>query len=262
MPELAEVEYFRQRWNPGWGHRVLRVHCHPKARVFRGTDVKELVATITGTRLLTSEAHGKQMLFRFEQATLGVHLGMTGELRREGSGFVPGKHDHLVLEQKERSLVFSDFRLFGRVLFQPGKGDPDWWTARAPDVLSRAFTPVLLADFLQRRKRSPIKAILLRQECFPGIGNWMADEILWQARIAPSTLGGQIRDPHALWKTTREVSRKALRIIGTDWSDPPDTWLFLHRWQKGGTCPRCGLELVREPLGGRTTCWCPHCQKG
>lgn len=260
MPELAEVELFRRRWNPGCGHRVLRVECHAGARVFRGMKAGRLVAALVGTRLLDSEAHGKQMLFRFERATLGIHLGMTGTLRCEGAGFAVGKHDHLVLHQESRALVFSDPRLFGRLLFQPGPDDPEWWTARAPAVLSEDFTPGRVDDFLHRHRRAPIKTILLNQECFPGIGNWMADEILWRARIAPATPGGRIGDRRVLWRTVRTVSREALRLIAVKGSDPPSTWLFPHRWRKGGACPRCGLDLVRQPLGGRTTCWCPRCQ--
>jgi len=262
MPELAEVEYFRKRWNPGLGNRITEVESHPKARVFRGSHPKDLVATLTGSRLLASEAHGKQMLFRFDGATLGVHLGMTGELRCEGPKFVAGKHDHLVLWQKSRALVFSDPRLFGRLLFQPGAGDPDWWIDRAPGVLSKEFSLSAMAAFLQRRRRTAIKSILLMQETFPGVGNWMADEILWQARIDPATPGGKIEDVAGLRKTTRSVCQKALKIIGTDWSDPPTSWLFSHRWKEGGYCPRCGLELARDTIGGRTTCWCAHCQKG
>lgn len=260
MPELAEVEYFRKRWNPGLKEIVTRAAIHPKTRLFRGIDTGELEKTLKGARLVSSEAHGKQMIFRFNRATLGVHLGMTGELRLEKSDYEPGKHDHLVLFQKKHALVFEDPRQFGRVLFEKGAEDPEWWTDRPPDVLSKEFSKEALETFLQRRKAAPIKAILLMQERFPGIGNWMADEILWQAKVHPSTPGGKIKDVAALWKTVRSVSRDALRVIGKNWDDPPDDWLFNHRWGKDHACPRCGVELKREEIGGRTTCWCPRCQ--
>jgi len=262
MPELAEVEYFRKRWDPGLGARVARVEFHGMARLFRGIPAAEFEKTLTGSRLVSSAAHGKQMIFRFDRATLGLHLGMTGELRTAPPDFVPGKHDHLVLFQKGAALVFSDPRLFGRILFQKGRCDPDWWTNRPPDLLSPDFTKAALAVFLLRRKAAPIKAVLLMQERFPGLGNWMADEILWQARLHPSTPGGKVADVARLWKTIRSVCRDALRVIGANWADPPDDWLFNHRWRDGGTCPRCGLELLRQDIGGRTTCWCTRCQAG
>lgn len=263
MPELAEVEYFRRQWDPGLGKVVQRVAWHPQARLFRGIDSASFEKSLTGARLRSSTAHGKQMLFRFDRAALGLHLGMTGKLTVEPPDFVPGKHDHLVLFQKSHALVFTDFRLFGRVLFHAGPDEPEWWTARPPDLLSPEFTKTAMADFLTRRKGAPLKAVLLMQERFPGVGNWMADEILWRARLLPAKRSGTLReqDVNILWKETREVCRQALRIIGTDFSDPPDTWLFPHRWAKGGTCPRCGLDLHRAEVGGRTTCWCAVCQK-
>jgi formamidopyrimidine-DNA glycosylase len=262
MPELAEVEYYRKQWDPGIGKSVLRVAWHPKARIFRGIDAKAFEKALTGAKLRSSVTHGKQMFFRFDRASLGIHLGMTGKLLTAPADFSPGKHDHLVLFQKAQALVFSDFRLFGRVLFQEGPDEPAWWSDRPADILSPEFSKDSVAAFLTRRKGVPIKAALLMQEQFPGVGNWMADEILWRARVLPSKRSGILSEQlvNILWKETREVCRQALRIIGTDFSDPPDTWLFPHRWQKGGECPRCGLELHRAQVGGRTTCWCAHCQ--
>lgn len=263
MPELAEVEYFRKQWDPGLGQVVRRIAWHPGARIFRGIDPAVFETSLTGARFLSSSAHGKQMLFRFNRANLGLHLGMTGKLHVALPDFAPGKHDHLVLFQKSRALVFTDFRLFGRVLFQAGSGDPAWWTSRPPDLLSPAFTKTALTDFLTRRQNAPLKAVLLMQERFPGVGNWMADEILWRARLLPSRRSGTLseQDVNILWKNIRIVCREALRIIGADFSDPPETWLFPHRWARGGTCPRCGLDLLRAEVGGRTSCWCGHCQK-
>jgi formamidopyrimidine-DNA glycosylase len=271
MPELAEVDYFRKQWNPGLGHRIDEVRIHPKARVFRSTDTAHLVRTLTGARLERSEARGKQMLFVAREKTrpgggrawLGLHLGMTGQLRLEPPGFSPARHDHLVLRQAARSLVFQDARLFGRILFAESATAPGWWAALPPDLLSASFTVKTLADFLRRRARAPIKAVLLMQQRFPGIGNWMADEILWRAAIHPRQPAGSLDAVavRALYREIRAVCRNALRIIGNDWSDPPDTWLFNHRWKKGGTCPRTGAKLLHATIGGRTTCWSPTRQK-
>jgi formamidopyrimidine-DNA glycosylase len=267
MPELAEVDYYRKRWNPGLGHRIEKVLIHPKARIFRGTDTARLVDALTGATLERSESRGKQMLFvakkKSDHEWLGVHLGMTGELRVEPHTYEPTKHDHLVLRQAKHSLVFEDPRLFGRILFSEGKEAPSWWAKLPPDLLSVKFTKEDLADFLKRRSRAPIKAVLLMQERFPGIGNWMADEILWRAAIHPRQLAGDLGPAQttALYREIRTVCREAMRVIGKDWSDPPDSWLFNHRWKKGGTCPRTGAKLQHTTIGGRTTCWSPARQK-
>ena len=269
MPELAEVDYFRKLWNPGLKQKIEAVAVHAGKRIFRGIDMREFEKTLTGATLERSEARGKQMLFVTGKrgvkahAWIGLHLGMTGELRVEKADYSPAKHDHLVLMQEKRALVFEDARQFGRVLFAQGPSAPAWWAKLPPDLLSTSFTEKALADFLRRRARAPLKAVLLMQERFPGIGNWMADEILWRAAIHPKQLAGSLKAAQikTLYREIRTVCREALRIIGKDWSDPPKSWLFLHRWEKSGTCPRTGAKLKHATIGGRTTCWSPARQK-
>lgn len=263
MPELAEVEYFRRRWDVGVGQRIAEIKIHAEKRIFRGNNLESLQRQLPGAKLLSSEARGKQMLFRFSKgAWLGVHLGMTGELREESAAFARGKHDHLLLRQSRQSLVFSDPRLFGRVRFHHGVNAPEWWSRLPPALTSAAFTLERMQAFLQRRARAPIKGVLLQQEFFIGIGNWMADEILWRANLHPRRAAGRLSEAEtrAVWKTIRFVCDGALRIVAKDYSDPPPSWLFRHRWEKGGRCPVDGSELNRATIGGRTTAWCPKCQ--
>lgn len=263
MPELAEVEFYRKQWNDGIGEKVRGVLLHEN-RIFRGNDIALLRKTLTGAELRTSETHGKQMLFRFSKdAWLGLHLGMTGELRVEAAGYEPKKHDHLVLQQVKRALVFSDPRQFGRVKFYAGKGVPDWWADLPVSVLSKGFTFEHMKAFLERHGKAPLKAVLLSQDGFPGIGNWMADEILWQAKVHPALKPKALKGPEAkrLHNATVFVCREAMRIVGKDWGDLPKDWLFRYRWKRGGKCPRDHAPLQHETIGGRTTCWCPRCQK-
>lgn len=273
MPELAEVEFFRKRWQQAAaGQRITGVQLHPGAKVFRGTEPKALRRALAGARLLSSSAAAKQMLFRFTGgAWLGVHLGMSGELRVCEPNYVPQKHDHLVLATACHALVFTDPRMFGRILFHHGKPPPAWWTKIAPSLLSPEFTVAAVTRFLARRGRAPIKAVLLMQERFPGVGNWMADEILWRAAIHPRRSAGSLTpaETRMLWRECRRVCRLALATIaGRGENLPhdlnvniPETWLFRHRWRAGGRCPRSGVPLRREVIGGRTTCWSPARQK-
>jgi formamidopyrimidine-DNA glycosylase len=263
MPELAEVEYYRKQWDAGLGGQVLAVRLHGAKRIFRGSDPRLLARSLTGRKLLRSEAKGKQMLFVFSGGNwLGLHLGMTGKLRIEPADFRPEKHDHLVLRQRGRSLLFSDPRQFGRVRFHRGKSEPEWWTSAGAAINSAEFTQRFVREFLQRHRSAPIKAVLLLQAGFPGIGNWMADEILWRVRIFPATPSGNLlaKQTAALWRATRSISKSALEIIGADFSDPPKTWLLHERWKRTGKCPRDGTVLSRKKIGGRTTAWCPQCQ--
>ncbi len=265
MPELAEVEFFRRRWNPGLKKAVRSVHLNPKARVGRGLAVKILSHALVGKMLESSLAAAKQMAFRFEGgAWVGVHLGMTGRLECGNAKRAPTPHDHFVLTMSGGTeLVFVDPRQFGRILFWQGDGLPPWWEKIPPAILSDAFTVDVVHAFLRRRARTPIKAVLLMQERFPGIGNWMADEVLWRAGFHPKAKAGGF-GPKAVRKlhtTLHQVCTDAMDVIGTNWSDPPDSWLFNHRWKEGGRCPRSKKPLVRENVGGRTTCWSPERQK-
>jgi formamidopyrimidine-DNA glycosylase len=212
------------------------------------------------------------MLFRFSgDAWVGLHLGMSGELRVEAADYAPQKHDHFALAQDARTLVFTDPRMFGAVRLHLGVAAPDWWTGIAPAILSDEFTREAVAAFLARRARAPLKAVLLMQERFPGIGNWMADEILWRARLAPQQPAGRLDATavRTLHRECRFVCRGALRYnAGIGGKMPaelnqfmPDSWLFNHRWARGGRCPRCRTALSYAEVGGRTTCWCPRCQR-
>ena len=264
MPELAEVEYYRKQWNPGLGRPVRAVLVHERAKIFRGTDARALQAALTGSTLRSSQAAAKQMLFRFgDNNWLGVHLGMTGELRAEPPGYAPQKHDHLVLTTERNALVFTDPRMFGKIEFTAGETAPTWWTRLAPPILSDAFTVEVVVAFLRRRSRAPIKAVLLMQERFPGVGNWMADEVLWRAAIHPKKPAGRLTsaEVRALHRELRWVCRRALATIGETFADPPKSWLFPHRWENGGLCPKTKKPLARAEIGGRTTCWSPARQK-
>ena len=263
MPELAEVEYFRKKWNVGLAHKIVSIHLQPKKRVFRQTSTTLLTRKIRGRSFRSSHAHGKQMLFRFgSDAWLGIHLGMTGRLLAASSLHRPSSSDHLILRTASHSLIFRDPRLFGRVRFAVSPRPPSWWSSLPPPIQSPKFTVPYLRKICARRARSPLKALLLMQQFFPGIGNWMADEILWQTKLCPRTLSGVLSSASIaqLHQRLRQICRTSLRLIGHDYSDPPKTWLYRHRWRSGGYCPRCQRRLSRAPIGGRTTCWCPACQ--
>ena len=265
MPELAEVEWFRKQWDVGRGAAIVGLSLHARNRVFRGSDVRDLRQRLIGANLLSSHARGKRMLFKFSgENWLGIHLGMTGKVRVESPDYRPHKHDHIVLFQPERALVFTDSRQFGRVRFHHGADEPNWWTrSDAPEINSRAFDQRLVDQFLDRHRKAPIKAALLMQNGFPGIGNWMADEILWRAKILPSKRTGKLtsRERAALFRATKFVVQQSLETLGKDFSDPPRNWLIHQKWKRDGICPIHRKPLRHATVAGRTTAWCPRCQR-
>jgi formamidopyrimidine-DNA glycosylase len=264
MPELAEVEYYRKQWDMGLGQRVAGLELHSRTRVFRGVDAADITAALRRQRFSGSWSRGKQMLFQFgRKAWVGIHLGMTGKLSSEPLPFQPDIHDHLVICLRTVALVFRDPRQFGRVRVEIGSEPPEWWRKIPASPHEQAFTKKVMAAFLARHQRLPIKATLLLQTGFAGVGNWMADEILWQARIAPARKTGDLspEELNRLWRSTRSVCRKAMKTIGNDFGDPPRGWLFHERWSREGACPKHRTVLKCATIGGRTTAWCPQCQK-
>ena len=291
MPELAEVEFFRKQWIPGLHEPVIRVFFNPQARVFRLLPDPATIIALQGSYLFASSSHGKAMRFVFQkvsvhvpnaqvsvpmahvpnaqvsvpmaQAHLGIHLGMSGSLQVAAAECLPGPHDHLVLYTRRRALVFNDPRMFGAVRFAEGGELPPWWRDLPPQPQDPAFDRKRLQALVENHPRQPLKAFLLDQQGFPGIGNWMADEILWRARLHPGRLVKSLssREISRLLKELKSVCSDALRVIGTHWGDPPEDWLFHHRWRDGGICPKSGNPLQRIKIGGRTTCFSPALQR-
>ncbi len=295
MPELAEVEFYRRRWFEAGNRGVVRAAvAEPRSRDFRHLEVefrggaKALARALVGTRLVESSTHGKQMWFVFApispakakkaaQASrlwLGIHLGMSGELRVEPRDYRPARHDALVLCLKAKTLVFYDPRQFGRVRAWSGpRGEKPLWLHELPPAVTTAkFTSGLVRAALARHARAPLKAVLLQQDHFPGIGNWMADEILWRAGLHPALPAGRAATAKIsarVHTVIQEVADDALRVIaGVGGKLPPDlnvhipeSWLFQHRWRDGGRCPKTGTPLLRAEIGGRSTCWSPARQK-
>lgn len=271
MPELGEVIYYAKRWSPGIGEPIGSVQLNEAKRIFRDCDTVALAKSLIGDSLCERRTHGKRIAFRTQRGDwLGLHLGMTGRLRAEAPTYEPQRHDHLVLRTCSRALVFEDARLFGRVHFSVGS-EPEGWAALPPEPSDIAFTRAYFQAILERHSKAPLKAVLLRQECFPGVGNWMADEILWRARLRPNRPASSLNRRQAgdCYTKVREVCQDARKVIGGEEQEElpgfhndliPESWLFRHRWRDGGTCPQTGKPLVRETIGGRTTCWSPAWQ--
>ncbi|MGJ8724560.1 MAG: Fpg/Nei family DNA glycosylase [Roseibacillus sp.] len=278
MPELAEVELARRIWSPALGKKVIAVETHPKTRVYRDTPAVAIESALTGAEMITSHSHGKRLLFTFQKKNeilpLEVHLGMSGRLAIASADHEAHKHDHLLIRLSGLTLIYNDYRQFGRAHLHE---DPEPWATLPPEVLDSRFTLALVKRLLEKRPRTSLKALILDQTCFPGIGNWMADEICWRMNLHPATPTAQL-DPASLRKETQFVTRGALKHVadkneglladpskgfaagGYVSQVPPKSWLFQHRWKKGGHCPRCQTELSRATIATRTTAWCPLCQ--
>ncbi len=273
MPELAEVELARRIWARSEGEKVVEVCAHAPARIFRDLPARAL-EVLVGLEFTGSTHHGKRMYLTFGGVWhLEVHLGMSGKVYRAEPGYEAVKHDHLILRLDGSTLVLNDYRMFGRVLLHE---DPAPWESLPPDPLSRQFTRALVREMVEARPRKVLKGALLDQSLFPGVGNWMADEICWRLQVHPALPLGEVC-PEALYKEVKAVCKGAIQYVADRNMErtpkelgfaaggyvdqvPPESWLFQHRWKKGGTCPRCDVPLERDTIATRTTAWCAQCQ--
>jgi formamidopyrimidine-DNA glycosylase len=281
MPELPEVEtacrVMRQALQ---GKRITRVEVVPDRIVFSGIAPKVIQKALLGRSVREVGRHGKFFWLSLdgEGPTVFGHLGMSGWIRAigkkgtrlHGHGDAPfddqqGRPRFLKLGLRAHDgseIVLTDPRRLGRVWL----GSPPATEPRVKRLGRDAFDDLPSASQLRQlleRRRIPIKAVLLDQGALAGIGNWIADEVLYQARIAPKRSAASLTaaEVAALRRSIRAVLARAVKV-GADHRQFPKSWLFEHRW--GGTRGAetiAGQPIVREQVGGRTTAWVPTRQK-
>jgi formamidopyrimidine-DNA glycosylase len=262
MPELPEVETFRRSLDPAaLGKRITGVTVY-NSRILGSVSEEELASRLRGRRFLSTRRHGKHLFVETDapETWLYLHFGMSGyPLLLAGPEGIPAYTRALFSFEDGGALAFSDLRMFGKVDLVP---DPDAYIRQrrlGPDALEADFDLSRFREALHG-KTGAAKAVLLDQSVIAGIGNLYADEILYQARIHPLTPVGLLDEAQVreLYRTLREVLRVAVDR-GADFSAFPDTFL-LPRRHPGGSCP-CGGIVERIQAAGRTTYFCPECQK-
>src|SRR5216117_2130579 len=180
MPELPEVETVRARLETVLtGRRFERVEIHDP-RLVRPYEPAEVAAELEGERVAAVERRGKYVIVRFESdRVLLIHLRMTGSLRHARNGLAEDPHRRAVVRLDNGSdVAYPDVRRFGTwLLLEPGELEPYLAERIGGEPLSRALTSRSLHERLARR-RAPLKAVVLDQRVFAGVGNIYADEAL------------------------------------------------------------------------------------
>jgi len=245
VPELPEVERARASIErSALGRRIVVVDDRDTF-VCRPHPPGEIASALTGHRLAAAHRRGKAMWLVTEDGpTLGLHLGMSGRIVMDGEP-APRNWDRFALEFEDGGrLALRDKRRLGRAVLEP--------------ALSRVGPDAAEITRLQFRRRvgrgsAPLKARLLDQATLAGVGNLLADETLWRASLSPLRPAGELSEAELdrLRVALRAATRDAIRLGGVHKGR-----LMAHR-RRGGGCPRCGAELVRATVGGRTTWWCP-----
>ena len=270
MPELPEVETTVTGLRPVLeGKRLILVE--PRRADLRRAIPVDLRQRMTGARVTQLTRRAKYGLIETDRGDVMIfHLGMSGRWRIDPAELE--KHDHLLLETEEnRRLVLNDPRRFGSLDLVRAE-DLDKFAAFAkmgPEPLGEEFNGAYLKAVTKDR-RAPIKQLLLDQHNVAGLGNIYVCEALYMAGIDPGRMGGGISRPRydKLVAAIKQVLQSAIAAGGSSLRDfaQPDGELgyFSNQWlvygREGEECA-CGAPVQRKVNSGRSTFYCPKCQK-
>jgi formamidopyrimidine-DNA glycosylase len=261
VPELPEVEAYRRLAQGALGRTVESVRVGDRRFLRAGTTPARLRSALVGRAFSAARRRGKLLVLDIDGdgRRLGLRFGMTGRLHLDGRAGV----DRLVYSSDRRlarwdrfglrfadggALVVSDPRLLGGVVLDPNED------ALGPDALG--LTRGQLRHALAG-SAAPLKVRLMDQSRLAGVGNLIADEVLWRASLAPDRPARSLdaaeerRLHHHLRRTLDDLMSAGGSHLGE----------LMPERQPGGRCRLCGVELRRGRVGGRTTWWCPNHQR-
>jgi formamidopyrimidine-DNA glycosylase len=280
MPELPEVETVANGVHARVHGRTIRsVWTSGKPQTFKSPET-EIVETLTGARIESARRVGKTIVMTVDRGRRGgkttaeflIHLGMTGRLLVSAKGVEVPAHTHAILALDDgREVRFVDARRFGRLSIHRGVSAGDAGTKYAGP--GREPLTISEEDFagLFRGRKTPIKAALLNQSLLHGVGNIYADESLFRAGIRPRRQAGRLTRAELgrLRVALIEVLRHAIKLGGSSVSDYVDAdgvrgfFQLEHKvyMRTGEPCLVCGTAIEKITVGGRSTHFCPKCQK-
>lgn len=273
MPELPEVETVRRALELELRGRRIRSVAGRSIKLRRHLDVPRLARLATDRRFRAPRRRGKFLLLDLDPpGSLLVHLGMTGRLQLIDASSPRRDHTHLELGLDDgRQLRFVDPRRFGLVdWLEPGAEAIDPSLERLGiEPLDRGLETILPP--LLRARKAPLKSLLLDQRLVAGVGNIYAAEALWRAGIHPRRSGKRtsLARLERLACAVQEVLADAVALGGTtlrDFAGPDGEAGFFAvelnvYGRQGDPCVRCGANIRSAVIGGRTTAWCPSCQR-
>ena len=260
MPEILEVESYRQLADRAVGATIVRGWADSYVAK-KLTSTSAWARGVKGLTLTGTDRRGKLLLLRTSGPTLGIRFGMTGVLLLDGDagldGLFYGPHSYQAkwvrggLELDDgRRLILHDPRRMGRFEVEPDL------TELGPDALSitrREFDGALRS----RGEGRAIKARLLDQSAIAGVGNLLADEILYRAGVDPNTPTSRLSDDErtriyrAFTRTMRTLGRRGGSHLGD----------HMEARFVGAHCPLDGAPMLSATIGGRTTYWCSQHQR-
>jgi formamidopyrimidine-DNA glycosylase len=274
MPELPEVETIVADLRPHLVGRTI-VRCELRfPTIVRHPEPEVFIDSITGLKIEAVGRRGKFILIALgTDRLLVVHLGMSGQLRLIDAGSEIANHTHAIFDLDDgRQLRYRDPRRFGRLLL--GTEEELLLSGTLPKLGPEPIDPAFGADELFRRfrrRRAPLKAVLLDQATVAGVGNIYADESLHRARLRPDRAAGSLsrKSVARLHESLRDSLVIAIRNRGSSVDTYRDAWGEVGNQQEsllvygraGQPCFTCGRPLSLVRIAGRSTVFCRRCQR-
>lgn len=258
MPELPEVEVFRRYLDNTSLHKeVINISVHDKKVL--SVNEEKLKQEITGNKFSSTSRLGKNLIVHLDSGKIMIiHFGMTGFLQFFSENEQIPKFSRVIFHFKNDNLSFVCRRKFGRIDLAEDLNQYQQKKKIGPDALELSYD-----DFYEifHKKNSVLKAALLDQNNIAGIGNWLADEIAFQSKLHPGTPLSNLskNDFQLIHKKMHEIISTAIKEK-SDYSKFPDKFFVNYR-KENASCPGCEGVVQKIPLAGRTTYFCPSCQK-
>lgn len=262
MPELPDVEVFKQYFqSTSLYHTMDRVEFSSE-RLLKDGPPEKYRDYLEGSSFRNTSRHGKYLFLDVsDQGWLGLHFGMTGRLKYyQADGDRPEYAQGLFCFDHGYNLALVMPRKLGAMYLIDQRREFIERKDLGPDVLNETFDQETFLEILSG-SRAMVKSDLMNQQKMAGIGNVYSDEILFQAKIHPET---PVRDLNREDKVHLfQTMQKVLKVAINENADPelfPEVYLTGHR-DEGEPCPRCGENIKRKKVIGRSSYFCPNCQR-
>jgi formamidopyrimidine-DNA glycosylase len=272
VPELPEVETIRRDLEPlVVGRTIVGVEVDPATiGLLAGVPIETLRANLDGRTIRALGRRGKYLLFELDDGHwFVVHLRMTGRLVWRPHEAPPEPYQRAAIALTGgHDLRWSDLRKFGTWRIHASAGEVI--DRLGPEPIDAALTERQFCSVLEGRA-APVKAVLLDQRRFAGLGNIYVDEALYLAGVRPETPAGTLSRAAMgrLYRACREVLERGIAYRGASFRDYVDgqgnegqQHMFVQVFRRTGQpCYRCGTPIARAVVGGRATHYCPRCQR-
>ena len=280
MPELPEVETIRRGLQEKIKNKQIKDVIVNISKIIKKPSLGEFITKIKGKKIKEVDRRGKYIIIHLNSRDkLIVHLGMTGLLiypydNKITEKKINPKHNHLIFTfTDDTQLVFNDVRRFGKIFLVSNINEIETLSKLGVEPLEDYFTEEVFIQVLNKKKKGKIKPFLMNQKFITGLGNIYANEVLYRSNIHPLRLISSLnkKEVRNLYQQIKLVLSEAVELRGSTVADEAyrdtngEKGKFAKKLQvyarKGEPCIKCGhpIEVVR--IEGRSSFFCPQCQK-